>query len=288
MAFNEGRSCDSLVVAENACFMAASADADDDPMDIDPPHASMQPFDSDTVSMAMDLDTVLSSVVDTVSSSVVDPVLDNVALDAEMRVNLYKECIKFDSRNLIPDSQDRFLCPVGATGLVSYFDNDLTRSIGWHQEYLVEVLKSVVFVFTTSDSMRLFSAFIHSHFHLEISALSYNELNLMDIPTDGEMRRFASQTMFKSINDTKLDPQSSLVQGSFTTTLPTTGSLPLSDATSTFSPGSPMNHIPLSNFLGNLSTNTKLDPNSNTNLSLPVARLPADHVVPGFCYELPD
>ncbi|KAF5672580.1 hypothetical protein FHETE_3714 [Fusarium heterosporum] len=156
---SHGGSCASLAAAENAYFMATSADADDDRMDIDPSPASMQPSDTDTISTAMDLDTV--------SSSVVNPVLDDVALGAEARVNLYKECIKFDSRNLKPDSQGRFLCPVSATGLVPYFDNDLTRAIGWHQEYLVEVLKSVVFVFATSDSMTLFSAFIHSHFHLE-------------------------------------------------------------------------------------------------------------------------
>ncbi|KAM0344529.1 hypothetical protein ACHAPU_007506 [Fusarium lateritium] len=144
---------------QNASSMAASANTDDDGMVIDPAPASMNPPDTDTGSTALELNMVLSPMVDSV--------LDHVALNAEVRVNLYKEWIKFDSGNLTSDSQGRFLCPVDATGLVPYFDNGLTRAIGLHQEYLVEVLKSVVFVFTTSDSMRLFSEFILSHFDLE-------------------------------------------------------------------------------------------------------------------------
>ncbi|KAF4949006.1 hypothetical protein FGADI_9291 [Fusarium gaditjirri] len=90
-------------------------------------------------------------------------------LIAQVRFNVYEKMVEIESTNrgFERDHHGRFVCPVDATGLAPYLNHPMTKVSGLRQEYLVEVCKLVVFVFTSSDHLKLFSEFIRSHFNLD-------------------------------------------------------------------------------------------------------------------------
>ncbi|KAM0189033.1 hypothetical protein ACHAPA_007695 [Fusarium lateritium] len=146
----------------NVVVQPTESDHDeDDGMEIDPTPAAVPPPDADNVGM--------STVTSATSVPQVTSVLNGVALPPEVRLKLYKHMINLESRDLGlgVDHHGRFLCPIDSTGLPPYLNHGLTKVSGLRQEYLVEVLKSVVFVFISSESMKLFSEFIRSHFNLD-------------------------------------------------------------------------------------------------------------------------
>lgn len=87
----------------------------------------------------------------------------------EIRLNVYVKMVEIESTNrgFKRDHHGRFLCPVDATGLAPYLNHSITKVSGLRQEYLVEVFKIVVFVFNSSENLRLFSEFVRSHFNLD-------------------------------------------------------------------------------------------------------------------------
>ncbi|KAL9570238.1 hypothetical protein ACKAV7_005746 [Fusarium commune] len=96
-------------------------------------------------------------------------VLDGIALIAEVRLNIYHQMVAIESTNhgFERDHLGRFLCPIDATGLAPYLNRSITKISGLRQEYLVEVFRLVVFIFTSSEHLKLFSEFIRSHFNLD-------------------------------------------------------------------------------------------------------------------------
>ncbi|KAF5984409.1 hypothetical protein FCOIX_2667 [Fusarium coicis] len=77
----------------------------------------------------------------------------------ELRMNIYGKMIEIESttRGFKQDHHGRFLCPVNATGLPPYLSHSIAKVSGLRQGYLVEVFHRVLFVFTSSQSMKLFS-----------------------------------------------------------------------------------------------------------------------------------
>ncbi|KAF4452837.1 hypothetical protein F53441_4392 [Fusarium austroafricanum] len=134
---------------------------EDDSMEIDPTPAAVQPPDADNV--GTNTGTSAPSVPN------IQPALHGIALIPEIRLKVYNQMIRQESRDLGLglDHHGRFLCPIDVTGLPPYLNNGLTKVSELRQEYLVEVFNSVVFVFTSSESMRLFSEFVRSHFNLD-------------------------------------------------------------------------------------------------------------------------
>ncbi|KAL5595036.1 hypothetical protein FOVSG1_008725 [Fusarium oxysporum f. sp. vasinfectum] len=82
-------------------------------------------------------------------------------LIAEIRLNVYEKMVEIESTNrgFERDHHGRFLYPVD--------NHPITKVSGLRQEYLVEVCNLVVFVFTSSEHLKLFSEFIRSHFNLD-------------------------------------------------------------------------------------------------------------------------
>jgi hypothetical protein len=77
----------------------------------------------------------------------------------ELRMNIYGKMVEIESttRDFKQDHHGRFLCPVNATGLPPYLSHSIAKVSGLRQEHLVEVFYRVIFVFTSSQSMKLFS-----------------------------------------------------------------------------------------------------------------------------------
>ncbi|KAG5757424.1 hypothetical protein H9Q70_000074 [Fusarium xylarioides] len=140
------------------------SDSDNEEADImptDPNAAAVQPLNTDNVGTGTSARSVPRD----------KTVLKGAALIAEIRLIIYDHMINLESRDLglRLDHHGRFLCPVDATGLPPYLNNGLAKVSGLRQEYLVEVFRSVVFVFTSSESMKLFSQFVRSHFNLDLA-----------------------------------------------------------------------------------------------------------------------
>ncbi|CCT64823.1 uncharacterized protein FFB20_12723 [Fusarium fujikuroi] len=77
------------------------------------------------------------------------------------------------TRGFKQDHHGLFLCPVDATGLPLYLSHSMTRVSGLRQEYLVEVFKRVMFIFTSSQSIKLFSQFVRAQFNLNPAQVPY-------------------------------------------------------------------------------------------------------------------
>ncbi|KAF4337505.1 CHD3-type chromatin-remodeling factor PICKLE [Fusarium beomiforme] len=109
----------------------------------------------------------------TTSSSTPQPkkksVLDDIPLIPEVRLEIYDQMVAIGSTDLgfTLDHLGRFLCPIDATGLPPYLNHAITTILGLRQEYLVEVFRRVVFVFTSSEHLKLFWEFVRSHFNLD-------------------------------------------------------------------------------------------------------------------------
>ncbi|KAJ4015397.1 hypothetical protein NW752_006860 [Fusarium irregulare] len=98
----------------------------------------------------------------------VDPsVLEDVALSSKVRLKIYDYMVAMESTGIERDHLGRFLCPIDGTGLPPYLTHAITTISGLRQEYLVEVFKRVVLTFTSSESLKVFSQFIRSHFNLD-------------------------------------------------------------------------------------------------------------------------
>ncbi|KAF5579376.1 hypothetical protein FPCIR_11139 [Fusarium pseudocircinatum] len=87
----------------------------------------------------------------------------------KLRMNMYGKMVETESttRGFKQDHHGRFLCPVDATGLPPYLSHSITKVSGLRQEYLVEVFQKVIFDFTSSQSMKLFSQFVRAQFNLD-------------------------------------------------------------------------------------------------------------------------
>ncbi|KAF5611676.1 uncharacterized protein FSUBG_2113 [Fusarium subglutinans] len=95
-------------------------------------------------------------------------IVKGALLIPELRMNVYGKMVEIEStaRGWKQDHNGLFLCPVDATGLPPYLSHSITKVSGLRQEYLVEVFKRVVFLFTSSQSMKLFSQFVRAQFNL--------------------------------------------------------------------------------------------------------------------------
>ncbi|KAH6980130.1 hypothetical protein EDB82DRAFT_528189 [Fusarium venenatum] len=95
-------------------------------------------------------------------------VLDDVALIGKNRLQIYHHMLTIESTHCLfnQDHLGRFVCPVDSTGLTPFLNHAITTISGLRQEYLAEVFKRVVFKFTSSESLKLFSDFFRAHFNL--------------------------------------------------------------------------------------------------------------------------
>lgn len=75
--------------------------------------------------------------------------------------------IESTTRGFKQDHHGHFLCPVDATGLPPYLAHSITQVSGLRQEYRVEVFHRVIFIFTSSQDMKLFSQFVRAQFNLD-------------------------------------------------------------------------------------------------------------------------
>ncbi|KAF5580376.1 hypothetical protein FPANT_9332 [Fusarium pseudoanthophilum] len=87
----------------------------------------------------------------------------------EIRMSIYGKMVEVESttRGFQQDHHGRFLCLVDVTGLPPYLAHPITQVSGLRQEYLVEVFHRVIFVFTSSQGMKLFSQFVRAQFNLD-------------------------------------------------------------------------------------------------------------------------
>lgn len=92
-----------------------------------------------------------------------------VLLIPELRMSIYDKMVEIESttRGFKQDHHGRFLCPVDATGLPPYLAHSITQVSGLRQGYLVEVFHRVIFIFTSSQDMKLFSQFVRAQFNLD-------------------------------------------------------------------------------------------------------------------------
>ncbi|KAF4943380.1 hypothetical protein FSARC_14933 [Fusarium sarcochroum] len=63
------------------------------------------------------------------------------------------------------------ICPVPENGMAPFMSHALSQTETVHQDYLAEVAKRMILEFTTSDSVRLFSELIKTHFGMDPSLM---------------------------------------------------------------------------------------------------------------------
>ncbi|KAF4429418.1 hypothetical protein FACUT_9161 [Fusarium acutatum] len=107
-------------------------------------------------------------------------------LIAEIRLNICGKMVEIESttRDFEQDHHGLFLCPVDVTGLAPSLSHSITEVSGLRQEYLVEVFKRVIFVFTSSQKMKLFSEFVRAQFNLNLAQVPYLRAQVNIFHTD--------------------------------------------------------------------------------------------------------
>ncbi|KAF5677872.1 hypothetical protein FDENT_9124 [Fusarium denticulatum] len=98
-----------------------------------------------------------------------------VLLIPKLRMTIYRKMVEIESTTcgFKQDHLGRFLYPVDATGLPPYLTHSITQVSGLRQEYLVEDFHRVIFVFTSSQSMKLLSQFVRAQFNLDPAQVPY-------------------------------------------------------------------------------------------------------------------